>query len=333
MPTEQPNSAAFAPRVFAVSEARFEPLALDLFRHQFQHNPVYRAYCQALELQPQKIQTPAAIPFLPISAFKTHNVTTAAGSIPGFYFESSGTTGMQSSRHLVANIKLYEESFRRTFERFYGAVTDYCILGLLPSYLERGHSSLVYMVHDMVQRSHHRNSGFYLYDLPALANLLKRLEERGQRTILFGVTYALLDFAAAFPMPLRNSIIVETGGMKGRKKELLREEVHGLLKKSFPGVQIHSEYGMTELFSQAYATENNRFETPPWMRVLVRDEDDPFTIHDNGVGGINIIDLANIDSCCFIATEDAGRLYAGNQFEILGRLDHAEVRGCSLLAL
>jgi hypothetical protein len=220
------------------------------------------------------------------------------------------------------------------FKQVYGPVQHYCILGLLPSYLERRHSSLVYMVNDLVQQSTHPQSGFYLYDFEKLAATLQAVEASGQPTLLFGVTYALLDFAERYPMSLLHTTIIETGGMKGRKKELLREEVHGLLKKAFGVPCIHSEYGMTELLSQAYAQEKGFFETPAWMRIVMREEDDPLSVLSSpGSGGINVIDLANLWSCAFIATEDVGRLHADGRFEVMGRLDNAEIRGCSLLAL
>jgi hypothetical protein len=335
MHTELPNATALIRQVFSVSNTNdFEQAALAVFRFQYQNNAVYRSYCDALSIPVDRIGGIHQIPFLPISFFKTHNVICGVNSITGLVFESSGTTGMQPSRHLVPDKQLYEQSFRQTFTQFYGPVQDYCILGLLPSYLERRHSSLVYMVHDLITHSSHGQSGFYLYDFDTLAQTLQQLESAGQKTILFGVTYALLDFAEQHPMPLHHTIVVETGGMKGRKKELLRAEVHGLLKKSFCLNSIHAEYGMTELLSQAYAMQEGRFKMPLWMRVLVREEDDPLAVHSGiATGGINIIDLANIYSCAFIATEDSGRLHGDGTFEVLGRLDHAEVRGCSLLAL
>ena len=334
MHTELPKANDFERQVFSVTAGEFEALALQLFRYQHQNTPVYRLYCEALQINAGAVNSLLQVPFLPISFFKSHNVNNSGNSITALVFESSGTTGMQPSRHLVPNADLYEQSFRRAFTQFYGDVTEYCVLGLLPSYLERQHSSLVYMVNDLIKESRHPQSGFYLYDFETLAQTLQALNATGQKTILFGVTYALLDFAERYSMPLEHTIIIETGGMKGRKKELLREEVHGLLKKAFSLPAIHSEYGMTELLSQAYAIANGIFKTPAWMRVLVRDEDDPFSITSGaGAGGINVIDLANIYSCAFIATEDAGRLKADGSFEVLGRLDHAEVRGCSLLAL
>lgn len=334
MPAELPKAHDIAKQVFSVTAEGFEKLALDVFRFQYHAIPVYRSYCDALKFNTRAVNSLPHIPFLPISFFKSHNVSSGGNSIDDRYFESSGTTGMQTSRHIVQDIAIYEQSFRTTFSKFYGAVKDYCIIGLLPSYLERQHSSLVYMVNDLIERSGHPDSGFYLYDFEKLAHTLKALNMAGQKTILFGVTYALLDFAEQFPMPLSQTIIIETGGMKGRKQELLRQEVHEVLKKAFSLPLIHSEYGMTELLSQAYALENGVFQTPAWMRVLIREEDDPFTVTAlAATGGINIIDLANLYSCAFIATEDAGRLHADGCFEVLGRLDHADIRGCSLLAL
>jgi hypothetical protein len=334
MHTELPNATELGRQVFSVSNANeFEQAAAAVFRFQYQNIAVYRAYCDALQVRTDRISHIHQIPFLPISFFKTHNVSYGGNSINALVFESSGTTGMQPSRHLVLNKAFYEQSFRQTFTQFYGPVRNYCILGLLPSYLERQHSSLVYMVQDLVAQSGHEKSGFYLYDFETLAQTLRQLEAAGQKTILFGVTYALLDFAEKHPMPLKHTIVVETGGMKRRKKELLRTEVHGLLKKYFSLNTIHSEYGMTELLSQAYAIQDGRFQTPPWMCALVREEDDPLAVHSSAAtGGINIIDLANINSCAFIATEDVGRLHVDGSFEVLGRLDHAEIRGCSLLA-
>lgn len=335
MHTEIPKAAGLEQRVFTLRDNHaFGQLALELFRFQYHTNNIYRTYCDVLKTRIDAIDSICQIPFLPISFFKTHNVSCGAYSITEPFFESSGTTGQQASRHFVPETALYERSFRQTFEQFYGPVQDYCIIGLLPSYLERQRSSLVYMVNDLIKRSGHPKSGFYLYDVEKLAGTIASLEAAQQKTILFGVTYALVDFAELHPIPLQHTTIIETGGMKGRKKELLREEVHGLLKKSFSVNSIHSEYGMTELLSQAYALKNGQFQTPPWMRVLVREEDDPFSVTGSaGTGGINIIDLANIWSCAFIATEDAGRLSRDNCFEVLGRLDNAEIRGCSLLAL
>jgi len=242
---------------------------------------------------------------------------------------------MTNSHHKVKEAAIYRESFLQGFRQFYGNIKDYCILGLLPSYLERGDSSLVYMVNQLIQQSGHQKSGFYLYNYGELANVLKELEQQGQKTLLIGVTYALIDFASAFPMPLKHTIILETGGMKGRGKELLRTEVHQLLKAAFQLENIHSEYGMTELLSQAYSQKDGIFEIPRWMKIVLRDETDPLnSLSISGKpssGVINVIDLANIYSSSFIATEDIGKLYPDGSFEVLGRMDNSDVRGCSLM--
>jgi hypothetical protein len=334
MRMEIPKTEELAQQVFSITHmADFEKTAMAVFRHQYYNNPVYQSYCDLLKTTPENADKLHAIPFLPISFFKTHTVTTTAFQ-PQVIFESSGTTGQSTSQHFVKDKTLYEKSFRTTFNLFYGPVDQYCILGLLPSYLERSSSSLVYMVNDLIQNSRHPQSGFYLYDFEALANTLKQLEAAGQKTLLIGVTYALLDFAEQFPVSLKNTIVMETGGMKGRKKEMVRSEVHAQLKKTFGLTNIHSEYGMTELLSQAYAVEEGRFFTPPWMKVLIREEDDPLSVSNtNKSGGINIIDLANIDSCSFIATEDIGRVHEEGGFEVLGRMDNADIRGCSLLVV
>lgn len=252
---------------------------------------------------------------------------------PQVVFESSGTTGMVSSRHFVKDAGLYKESFLEAFMQFYGHPSAYCILALLPSYLERGGSSLVYMVDELIRQSGHEQSGFYLHEHEQLAERLKELEKAHQPTILFGVTYALLDFAKAFPVQLSNTIIIETGGMKGRKKEMTRDEVHRILKQQFGLPVVHSEYSMTELLSQAYSKDEGRFVCPPWMKIMLRSEDDPLEVYSSGRGVINIIDLANIYSCAFIATDDAGMVSDDGSFEVLGRVDNSDVRGCSLLVL
>ncbi|MER3463431.1 MAG: acyl transferase [Chitinophagaceae bacterium] len=294
--------------------------------------PVYQQFCNQLDRTADKVKGLNEIPFLPISFFKSHKIIVYNNTVDTI-FESSGTIGMTPSRHYVHKQEVYEQSFRQCFQQFYGAPNQYCILGLLPSYLERGNSSLVYMVKDLIEESNHKLSGFYLHDFDQLHITLKQLEEQNQPTILIGVTYALLDFAEAFPVPLKNTIIMETGGMKGRKKELIRSEVHAILQNAFSLEAIHSEYGMTELLSQAYAKKEGTFFTPKWMKVFIRDEDDPLSMSNRGTGGINIIDLANIYSCSFIATEDVGKLHADKSFEVLGRIDYSDIRGCSLLAL
>jgi hypothetical protein len=335
MPAELPKADLLAEQVFSIKDNHtFQHVALEVFRFQYHHNAVYKSYCNVLKKTPERVNDVDNIPFLPISFFKTHNVTTSGYSINPLVFESSGTTGQQASRHAVLDAALYKRSFRQAFGQFYGPVQDYCILGLLPSYLERQHSSLVYMVADLVQESQHPDSGFYLYDFERLAATLNRLEKKRQKTLLIGVTFALIDFAEKHSMPLQHTLVMETGGMKGRKRELLREEVHAILKKAFALDAIHSEYGMTELLSQAYAQKDGRFYTPPWLQVLIREEDDPLSTGQYlGTGGISIIDLANIHSCAFIATEDIGKKHSDGSFEVLGRLDMAEIRGCSLLAL
>ncbi|TXH23418.1 MAG: acyl transferase, partial [Chitinophagaceae bacterium] len=250
---------------------------------------------------------------------------------PQSLFTSSGTTTTINSHHYIKDVSIYKKSFIKAFEQFYGNIDEYCILGLLPSYLERTGSSLVMMVDELIKRSGHAQSGFYLYDFENLHQNLMQLEAAGQKTLLIGVTYALLDFAEQYPIALKNTIVMETGGMKGRKAEMVRSEVHDILKTQFQTRFIHSEYGMTELLSQAYSSGIGRFFTPAWMKILLRKEDDPFDISDNKKGVINVIDLANIHSCSFIATDDLGSLYDDGSFEVLGRMDNADVRGCSLL--
>ena len=273
------------------------------------------------------------IPFLPIKFFKSHQVITGDNS-PEIVFNSSGTTGQLTSKHYVANTSVYKTSFLKTFEQFYGSPEDYCILALLPSYLEREGSSLVYMVHDLIVKSGHPDSGFYLHEHGKLAQKLKELDSKGVKILLIGVSFALLDLVSNYSFSLKNTIIMETGGMKGRKKEMIREELHGILKAGFGVGEIHSEYGMTELLSQAYSLGKGSFECPPWMRVLIRDPEDPLTLLPDGKsGGVNIIDLANLHSCSFIATQDLGKLYPDGSFEILGRFDHSDLRGCNLMAL
>jgi hypothetical protein len=325
-------------KIFSVNEASFSSVALGIFRFQYENNPVYKAYVQALAIDPAKIDSVYDIPFLPVSFFKTHRVSTTLFE-PQAVFESSGTTGLATSRHYIKDAGVYEESFRKGFERLYGKIKDWCIIGLLPSYLERKNSSLIYMVNKMIGESDWPESGFYLDEYAELKKILIALESRKQKTLLIGVTFGLLDFAGQFQLPLRHTVIMETGGMKGRRKEMIREEVHAEFKKAFPGSSIHSEYGMTELLSQAYSRGNGIFECPPWMKVFVRDEDDPLNLQTIAAkagqgerrGVINVIDLANIWSCSFIATEDAGRVFEDGRFEVQGRVDNSDIRGCNLL--
>jgi len=323
----------FEHKIFLENGACFDDQALELFRFQYQHNKVYRLYVDTLHTDIAGIKLVENIPFLPIGFFKTQVVCTGEFE-PGLVFESSGTTQTINSRHFVKDPSIYTQSFNRAFELFYGPTRDWCILALLPAYLERQNSSLVMMAEDLIKKTKHPQSGFYLYDHDKLAGVLQKLEAERQKTILIGVTFALLDFAENFPMPLQHTVIMETGGMKGRKEEMIREQVHALLKKAFNIKNVHSEYGMTELLSQAYSKGAGIFHCPPWMKVLIREEDDPFAVKkDPGTGVLNIIDLANIYSCAFIATDDAARLYSDGSFEVLGRMDNTDIRGCSLLAV
>ncbi|MCO5285817.1 MAG: acyl transferase [Chitinophagaceae bacterium] len=309
-----------------------------MFHFQYQQNKVYKEYVDSLHRIPDEINSLETIPFLPISFFKSHEVTSTTFE-PEAIFESSGTTGQQASRHLVRKWKLYEKSFMDCFTSFYGEPHEYCIIGLLPGYLERQNSSLVAMTDTLIRASHNRFSGFYLDDYKKVYQLIAHNEFMGTKTLLLGVTFALLDFAAQFRLHLKKTTIMETGGMKGRRKEMIREEVHQILKDSFGVEAIHSEYGMTELLSQAYSSKNGIFKTPYWMKICIRDPYDPLrTITApagyNSVSGlINVIDLANKYSCSFIATEDIGKLYHNGTFEVLGRSDTSLVRGCNLLVV
>ena len=315
------------------SNTEFEALALDIFRFQFENNTVYRSFCDLLYKHPTDIKTIIDIPFLPIQFFKTHQILSTNSSIEKT-FTSSGTTGSITSKHLVTDIKLYEDSYLRGFKHFYGNIEDYVVLALLPSYLERDGSSLIYMVNDLITRSKQPESGFYLNNLEELAQTLNQLEAKGQKTILIGVSFALLDLIEQFQFQLNHTIVMETGGMKGRRKEIIRQELHNILQSGFGVSKIHSEYGMTELLSQAYSKDNGVFECPPWMKILARDTEDALTLlQPNKTGGVNVIDLANLNSCSFIATQDLGKVYENGQFEIIGRFDNSDIRGCNLMAL
>ena len=307
----------------------FEALALELFHYQIDNNPIYAEYA-ALILKGRIPANIYEIPFLPIYFFKQEQIICQGKGVEEVFL-SSGTTGGQS-KHLVSDLSLYEKSYRKTFQQFYGEINDYCILALLPSYQESEDSSLIYMVDDLIKKSGHPKSGFYLNNLAELFETIKELEGKGQKVILFGVTYALLDLAAQYPQPLKHTIIMETGGMKGKRKELLKEEIHQLLQEAFLTQNIHSEYGMTELLSQGYSKGKNIFNSPPWMEILIRDVNDPLSIiGSNKTGGINVIDLANIYSCPFIATQDLGKQFDDDSFSVLGRFDNSKVRGCNLL--
>ncbi len=315
------------------TEQEFSSLALEIFKFQFENNKVYRSFCDLLYKHPSDVKTIEEIPFLPIQFFKTHQVLSSKNPIQQT-FKSSGTTGKIVSKHYVTNINIYKQSFREGFQYFYGNIEDYAVLALLPSYLERDNSSLIYMVNDMIAQSKQIESDFYLNNLDDLKALLLELEAKEKKVILIGVSFALLDLVERFQFNLKNTIIMETGGMKGRRKELIREDLHQKFKKGFSVDVIHSEYGMTELLSQAYSKGNSIFNTPPWMKVLTRDTEDALTIQEFGkTGGINIIDLANLNSCSFISTQDLGRVYTDGAFEIIGRFDNSDIRGCNLMAI
>ena len=310
----------------------FTEKALEIMRYQYLSNKVYHQWNDVLHTDIALVNSLLNIPFLPISFFKTHNVVSGDFNTEAV-FESSGTTQTFTSRHSIKDLNLYRQSFLKAFELFYGKVTDYCIIGLLPSYLERNNSSLVVMVNDLIKESGHPLNGFYLYDFEKLKEVLTTLEMSHQKSILIGVTFALIDFSLYFPMQLKHTIVMETGGMKGRGKELIRSEMHELLCKNLGIKNVHSEYGMTELLSQAYSKADGRFFCPPWMKVLIRDEEDPLSLQLSGKGILNVIDLVNVHSCSFIATDDAGIVYPDGSFEILGRIDYSDIRGCSLLSL
>lgn len=318
--------------IFSIaSKKEFEKITLKVFRHQYENNEVYHKFCNLLKKNPSNVKRIPDIPFLPIQFFKSERIVSnkAADEI---IFTSSGTTGMVTSKHHVTDLSVYETSFRQAFSQFYGNIEDYCVLALLPSYLERDGSSLIYMVQDLIEGSQHPDSGFYLNEYQQLADKLIALDKEGQNVVLIGVTYALLDIIEQFDFQLSNTIIMETGGMKGKRKEMIREELHALLSKGFGVSSIHSEYGMTELLSQAYSLGNGIFECPIWMDIIIRDTEDALSpIGYNKTGGINVIDLANINSCSFIATQDLGKKYENHTFEVLGRFDNSDIRGCNLL--
>ena len=311
-------------------------MALEIFRLQYKHNKTYNRYVNTLNVDPLTVDKIENIPFLPIQFFKSNTVTTSNFE-PEIIFESSGTTGENTSRHFVKKLSVYKESFLQSFKLFYGRPEDWCIIGLLPGYLERQHSSLITMVDHLIKVSGHSHSGFYLHNYDKLYHALVYNEIRKQRVLLIGVTFALLDFSEKYSMKLNHTTVMETGGMKGRREEITREEVHSYLEHRLELQNIHSEYGMTELLSQAYSKGKGLFQCPPWMKILVREENDPFEITAQpstikpSAGLINVIDLANLYSCCFIATDDVGKLYGDGSFEVLGRRDISDMRGCSLL--
>jgi phenylacetate-coenzyme A ligase PaaK-like adenylate-forming protein len=320
--------------IFSIQNKKeFEKTALKVFRIQYQNNKVYRRFCDLLNTGVSEVKTIEKIPFLPISFFKSENVLSSEEPIE-ITFTSSGTTSQNTSSHFVTDVSVYEQSYLQGFAEFYGNIEDYAVLALLPSYLEREGSSLIYMVEDLIQKSNNPDSGFYLHNYDELTEKLIKLDASGQNVLLIGVTYALLDLVEKHQFQLKNTIIMETGGMKGKRKEIIREELHEILKKGFGVDAIHSEYGMTELLSQAYSLGNGLFQCPSWMQILVRDTEDALTFVENGkTGGVNVIDLANFNSCSFIATQDLGKKHDNGRFEILGRFDNSDIRGCNLMVL
>jgi len=309
----------------------FNKLALEIFFYQYKYNSLYQKFVEQLSIDTKSITHFEQIPFLPVEFFKTHKILSGKSDYE-ITFLSSGTSNNQRSCHYISDLNIYEKSFTSDFNYFYGNVEDYVILALLPNYLEQKNSSLVYMVSNLIKNSKHKESGFYLKDINALAEQLKDLEKYNRKVLLLGVSYALLDLAENFEFEIPNTIIMETGGMKGRREELTREKLHEILKKSFGVKNIHSEYGMTELLSQAYSKGEGKFYCPPWMKILIRDINDPFSLVKNKkTGGINIIDFANINSCSFIATQDLGRINDDDSFEVIGRFDESDIRGCSLM--
>lgn len=325
-------------KIFRIkTDAEFKELTLAIFHFQATNNPIYSQYVNSLKIDVGSIKELEGIPFLPIEFFKTLEISTKNQVASSKYqdskiFLSSGTSGMIQSKHSVADVSIYEKSYLNGFKHFYGNIEEYCFLALLPSYLERDGSSLIYMANDLIKKSKHSESGFYLNNYDELISMLNSLEAKKQKTILLGVTYALLNLIEKQNFNLKYTIIMETGGMKGKRKEMIREELHTILCKGFGVNEIHSEYGMTELLSQAYSKENGIFDCPPWMKIMIRDTNDPFSfLSSNKTGGINVIDLANIYSCSFIASQDLGRINPNNSFEVLGRFDNSDIRGCNLM--
>jgi len=318
------------------SEEEFKQIALKVFRFQASNNPVYARYIELLNIDVQSVDRLDKIPFLPIEFFKSHQVVSTAEEAKAI-FTSSGTSGNLTSRHYVPDLGIYEDSFTKGFEAFYGPVNDYCILALLPSYLEREGSSLIYMMEKLIKDSGHPKSGFYLNNHEELIANLAELKAQsrklsGQKVLLLGVSFALLELAENYQLDLVDVIVMETGGMKGRRKELTREELHAIFTSRLGVDKIHSEYGMTELLSQGYSKGDSLFETPAWMKILIRDAYDPFSYEKIGrSGGVNVIDLANLYSCSFIETQDLGKIHSDGKFEILGRFDNSDIRGCNLL--
>ena len=320
-------------KIFGISvQDDFVKTALEIFHYQAEANEVYRKFIDLLRIRRSDIDKPEKIPFLPASFFREHKIVTGK-SDEVTVFESSGTSGSEVSRHYVSDTSVYRESFLRTFTLFYGDPSDYLIAALLPSYTERENSSLVFMMNEIIRKSANPGSGFYAENIPDMLSNIKTARNKGEKIFLIGVSFALLDLAERYSPDLEGAIVMETGGMKGRRKEITRNELHSTLQKGFNVKSIHSEYGMTELLSQAYSKGEGVFHTPPWMKVIIRDPQDPLSVisEPGRTGGINIIDLANVNSCSFIATDDMGKLHEDGSFEVLGRLDNSDIRGCNLM--
>jgi acyl-CoA synthetase (AMP-forming)/AMP-acid ligase II len=315
------------------NQSDFKTCALQVFRHQFKNNTVYRSFCDLLYIHSSDVKKVEEIPFLPIQFFKSHAVLSSTQAVKET-FTSSGTTGSSVSKHMVTDLSWYTKSYTKGFDHFYGPIEDYTVLGLLPNYLERDGSSLIYMVDDFIKKSNKPASGFYLNNLTELSKTLIALDKKGEKVLLIGVTFALLDLIERQQFKLQNTIIMETGGMKGRRKEMIREELHEILCAGFGVSKIYSEYGMTELLSQGYSSGDGVFYCPPWMKILARDTEDALTmVGTNKTGGLNVIDLANYNSCSFIATQDLGKVDNNGSFEVLGRFDHSDIRGCNLMVM
>jgi hypothetical protein len=315
------------------NQSDFKTCALQVFRHQFKNNTVYRSFCDLLYIHSSDVKKVEEIPFLPIQFFKSHAVLSSTQAVKET-FTSSGTTGSSVSKHMVTDLSWYTKSYTKGFEHFYGPIEEYTVLGLLPNYLERDGSSLIYMVDDFMKKSNKPASGFYLNNLTELSKTLIALDKKGEKVLLIGVTFALLDLIERQQFKLQNTIIMETGGMKGRRKEIIRNELHEILCAGFGVSKIYSEYGMTELLSQGYSSGDGVFYCPPWMKILARDTEDALTmVGTNKTGGLNVIDLANYNSCSFIATQDLGKVDNNGSFEVLGRFDHSDIRGCNLMVM
>ena len=315
------------------NQSDFKTCALQVFRHQFKNNGVYRSFCDLLYIHSSDVKEVEEIPFLPIQFFKSHAVLSSTQAVKET-FTSSGTTGSSVSKHMVTDVSWYTKSYTKGFEHFYGPIEDFTVLGLLPNYLERDGSSLIYMVDDFIKKSNKPASGFYLNNLTELSKTLIELDKKGEKVLLIGVAFALLDLIESQQFKLQNTIIMETGGMKGRRKEIIRNELHEILCAGFGVSKIYSEYGMTELLSQGYSSGDGVFDCPPWMKILARDTEDALTmVGANKTGGLNVIDLANYNSCSFIATQDLGKIDNNGRFEVLGRFDHSDIRGCNLMVM